>query len=88
MLVQFSFNPLFLKWLISLSPQLPKLLTSFGIHSSDQLLALGAKIIPLPLLFFILNVIFFYDGYAALLICKKTESLAKQANDQDPGPLV
>jgi hypothetical protein len=49
---------------------------------------LGAKIIPLPLLFFILNVIFFYDGYAALLICKKTESLAKQANDQDPGPLV
>ena len=55
------------------------LLNSFGIHS-DQLRLLEAVII-LSLLVFILNVIFNYGGYAAFLICKKTESPAKQAND-------
>ena len=48
------------------------LLNSFGIHS-DQLRLLEAVII-LSLLVFILNVIFNYGGYAAFLICKKTES--------------
>jgi hypothetical protein len=79
-LVQISLNGPFLKWLISLSPKIPNLLISFGIHNSHQLLRLGAKIIPLPLVFLILNWIFNYDGYAAQLICKKTESLAKQAS--------
>ncbi|SRR6266436_3110140 len=69
-------NPAFLEWL---SPQLPKLLISFGIHPSNQLLVSGAEIILFTLLIFIPNVIFNYDGYAARLICKKTESLAKQA---------
>jgi hypothetical protein len=71
-------NPAFLEW--SLSPQLPKLLISFGIHSRNQLLVSGAEIMLFTLLIFIPNVIFNYDGYAARLICKKTESLAKQAS--------
>jgi hypothetical protein len=40
---------------------------------------LRAEIMLLSLFFFIPNVIFNYDCYAARLICKKTESLAKQA---------
>jgi hypothetical protein len=79
MLVWISLIPAFLELLISLSPQLPKLLISFGIHSSNQLLVPGAEIMLFTLLIFIPNVIFNYDCYAARLICKKTESLAKQA---------
>lgn len=79
MLVEISINRAFLEWLISLSPKIPNLLISVGIHDSYQLLPLGAEIILLTLLIFIPNVIFNYDGCAARLICKKTESLAKQA---------
>ena len=73
-------NPAFLEWL---SPQLPKLLISFGIQSREQLLVLGAENTLFMLLIFIWNVIFNFNGYAAHLICKKTESLAKQ-----PKPLA
>lgn len=75
--VQISLNGPFLTWLISLSPKIPKLLISFGIHNSHQLLRLGAKIIPVPLVLLILNVVFNYGGNATRLICKKTKSLAK-----------
>lgn len=76
--VQISLNVPFLAWLISLSPEIPKLLISFGIHNSHQLLRLGAKIIPVPLVLLILNAVFNYGGNATRLICKKTKSLAKE----------
>jgi len=75
--VQISLNGPFFEWLISLSPKIPNLLISFGIHNSHQLLRLGAKIIPAPLVLFILNLFFNYGGNATRLICKKTKSLAK-----------
>jgi hypothetical protein len=56
------------------------LINSFGAHSY-QLRLLEAVITILSLLVFILNVIFNYGGYAAFLICKKTETPAKQEND-------
>jgi hypothetical protein len=73
MLFQFSLAPDILKWLFSLSPQLPKLLSSFSIHSSTQLLVPGLVIMLVALIMLILNAVLNYDGYAARLICKKTK---------------
>jgi len=78
-LVQISLNPLVIQWLISVIPQLPKLLVSLGIRASNQLLALGALIMAFTLFPFILNVVWNYDGYAAHLIRKKTESRKRRS---------
>jgi hypothetical protein len=90
-LMQFTLAPVIL-WLISLNPQLPKLLNSFGIYSSAQLLVPGLEIMSGALVILILNALFNYDGYAAYLLWKKTKPIAKQAKPRNPrgdsAPLV
>jgi hypothetical protein len=68
----------------SLIPQLQQFLLFLGVQHGEQLRPLGLWIIPSPLAILILTVVFYYDGYAAFRICRKTESHAKQNKSCTP----